>query len=152
MAECQLVKTDKGVFVPLGNEFDAVAAGEVITCKYSFARNPRFHRKMFALFKFVFDALPEPEPIQFRGNEITPLLNFDVARKELTIMAGFYEVVGKIDGSAKAVAKSLSYASMDNEEFAKVYSAVIDVALRVLPYSMTKEQLDKSIEDLMRFT
>lgn len=151
MAECQLVKTDKNTFVPMGDELNAVQPGEVITVKYSFVRNPAFHRKMFALFNFVFDALPEPSPVIYRGKSIVPLRDFDTARKELIILAGFHEMVIKLDGTVKLKAKSISYAKMDNEEFKKLYSAVIDAALKVLPYEMTGEQLDHNIEQLMRF-
>ena len=82
---------------------------------------------------------------------VEPLRDFDTARKELTVMAGFYDVVSKLDGSVKLLAKSLRFASMDNEEFAKVYSSVIDVALKVLPYTMTGRELDDAVENLMRF-
>ena len=135
----------------MGQEFDAVQPGEVITCKYSFVRNPAFHRKMFALFTFVFDALPEPSPIKYRGADVVPLRDFETARKELIVLAGFHEMVVKLDGTVKLIAKSISYARMEQDEFQALYSAVIDAALRVLPYKMTGSELDKAVDDLMRF-
>lgn len=151
MGECLLVKTDKGHFLPLDGALADVSAGEVIKVKYSLARNPKFHRKMFALFKFVIDALPDPEPVKVHGVMVTPKLDFDTARKFLTVKAGFYDVIMLPDGTCRLQAKSLSYASMDNEEFARVYSAIIDVALQFLPYAMTGEELNKSVNNLMGF-
>lgn len=150
MPECQIVKTDKpNMFLAMDDSLKTIQPGEVITVKYSKARNPRFHRKAFALFKFIFDALPEPDPVNFRGHDIVPAKDFETVRKELTIMAGFYDVVGKVDGSVKLTAKSLSFASMDEDEFRQVYSALIDVGLRVLPYSMTGDELERAVENLV---
>lgn len=146
-----MVKTDKGVFIPLDDSLKSVQAGEVISVKYSVVRNPKFLRKAFALFNFVFDALPEPEPIKFKGQMIAPLRDFDTARKELIIMAGFHEMVIKLDGTVKLKAKSISFAKMEEDEFSRLYSALIDTALRVLPYTMTAEQLDNSVNQLMGF-
>lgn len=150
MSECQIFKTDKpNLFMAMDDALDSVQPGEVITVKYRKARNPRFHRKAFALFKFLFDALPEPDSIKFRGHDVVPVKDFDTVRKELTVMAGFYEVVGRVDGSVKLTAKSLSFASMDDEEFGRVYSALIDVGLRILPYTMTGEELERAADNLI---
>lgn len=73
-----------------------------------------------------------------------------MTRQELTIMAGYYDVVAKVDGTVKAKAKSLAFGSMSEEEFSAVYSAVIDVGLRVLPYSMSADQLDNAVNELIR--
>jgi len=150
MAECMIVKTDKpNLFMAMDDSLQAIQPGEVITVKYSKARNPRFHRKAFALFKFIYQALPEPEVINFRGADIVPTKCFETVRKELTVMAGFYDVVGKVDGTVKLTAKSLSFASMDEDEFRNVYSALINVGLQVLPYTMTGQELDRAVEALM---
>jgi len=72
VAECQLVKTDRPrVFVALDDSLDGISAGEVITAKYTKTRNPLFHRKAMALFRYIYDAMPEPDPIKFRGREIS---------------------------------------------------------------------------------
>lgn len=150
MAECMIVKTDKpNLFMAMDDALQSIQPGEVLKVKYSKVRNPRFHNKGMKLFRFVFDALPDPNQVSYRGALITPLKDFDTVRKELTIKAGFYEIVGKIDGSVKLEAKSLSFSSMEEDEFKKVYSALIDVALQVLPYTMTGQELDRAVETLM---
>lgn len=153
MAECLLVMTDKGHLLPLDGSLSKMQPGEVIRVKYSFARNPKFHGKMFALFKFAFDAMPDPEPIDHRGLKVQPLKDFETSRKFLTVQAGFFDVIMLPNGEARLQAKSLSYANMDNEEFERVYSAVIDVVLSYLPdaYGFDSEKLDAAIDNLMRF-
>lgn len=151
MSECLLVMTGKRYLLPLDGALANMKPGEVLRVKYSFARNPQFHRKVFALFKFAFDAIAEPEPVSFRGAMVQPIKDFDVTRKFLTVQAGFFEVVMLPNGEARLQAKSLSFASMDNEEFERVYSAVIDVVLSFLPYKMSGEQLDNAINNLMGF-
>lgn len=150
MPDLLLVKTDRPrIFEAMDESLDSVQPGEVIRGKFTFARNPVFHRKMFVLFRYLYEQMPEPDPVEFRGAWITPERDFDVTRKELTIMAGFYDVVAKLDGSVAPKAKSLSYANMDADEFRRVYSAVIDVGIRILPYAISGEDLDRVIENLV---
>ena len=152
MPEIYLVKTNGNTLIPLDTDsLKGIANGEIIKVKWSKVRNYKFHKKMFALFNFINDALPELSPVKVKGIMVEPIRSLETTRKELVIMAGFYEVEGKIDGSVKLVAKSLSYGSMSNEEFEKVYSALIDVALRVLPYSLSEEELENSINNLVGF-
>lgn len=151
MGECLLVMTDKGYLLPIDDGLSNMKMGDVIRVKFSFARNPMFHRKMFALLKFACDALPDPEPIQHRGITIYPERDFDTNRKFFIVQAGFYDVIGLPNGEVRTKAKSLSYASMDNKEFSKVYSAVINVVLKFLPFVMSAEELDASVNNLMGF-
>ncbi|EED0778305.1 DUF1367 family protein [Escherichia coli] len=51
-------------------------------------------------------------------------------RKNLTILAGFYDVVTTIRGEVRYRAKSLSYANMDQDEFERCYNAMINAALK----------------------
>lgn len=150
MPDLLLVKTDKPrIFEAMDESLDNVQPGEVIRGKFTFARNPTFHNKMFVLFRYIFNQLPDPEPVEFDGQLITPERDFDVTRKQLTIMAGFYDTVATLDGRVAPKAKSLSYAKMESDEFRRVYSAVIDVGIRVLPYNITGEELDRVIENLV---
>lgn len=55
---------------------------------------------------------------------------FDEFRKNLTILAGFYEVVTTIRGEVKYRAKSLKYGNMDQDEFERCYNAMINAALK----------------------
>lgn len=134
------------------DDFMHVGAGEVITVTWAKARNPRFHRKGFALFKYVFECLPETvRPVEYHGNRIIPRANFDQTRKWMTIEAGFFNEFYSPDGSVRVEAKSLSFAAMDDEEFERVYSALIDVALRLLPHIKSGDELNAAVETVLRF-
>ena len=86
---------------------------EVYKVKISRPRNIRFHRKFFALIKLVYDN-------QERFN------NLEYLRKELTIAAGFYDTYIDLTGVEVQVAKSISFGSMDEDEFSELYSRFID--------------------------
>lgn len=134
------------------DDFARVRPGEIITVTWSKARNPRFHRKGFALFKYVFESLPEyGRAIEFDGNRIVPRATFDQCRKDLTIAAGFFDEYYSFDGSVRVEAKSLAFGSMDEQTFEKVYSALIDVALQILPHIKDGHELDAAVEEVLRF-
>lgn len=95
-------------------------------------RNPKFHRKMFALFNVAFDLWSEHcTPVQYQGEPVAP--NFDRFRKDLTILAGFYEPVFTIDGELRLEPKSLRFDSMDDFEFSQLYEVMIDTVIRKVP-------------------
>lgn len=137
-------------------DFEKVRYGEVITITWTKARNPRFHRKAFALFKYVHDQMPEVsiEPIEYQGNTIYPRGNFDQTRKWMTIQAGYYDAfwVGTAaKGKLVIEAKSLAFGSMDEEEFEALYSSLIDVALEMLPHIVDARAMDDAVETVLRF-
>lgn len=90
-------------------------------------RNPDFHRKVFAFFNFCFEHwCSERAGLEF----IDEYAQFDSFRRNLTVLAGFREVTYTIDGRARVDAKSLAYGNMEQEEFERCYSAMIDAAIK----------------------
>lgn len=125
--------------------------GEMIRVEMAFPRNPKFHRKFFALLNLGFDAW-EPDRVRksYRGMPVEK--NFEQFREDITILAGFYEQTFDLRGRMKLKAKSISFASMDDMEFEKVYSAVADVLLqRVLHNYSGRAELDEVVERVMGF-
>jgi len=55
---------------------------------------------------------------------------FDRFRKDLTILAGFYVQTVRLNGEIRTEAQSLAFASMDQEKFERVYSALINAAIK----------------------
>jgi hypothetical protein len=88
------------------------------------SRNAVFPQKMFVFLNFCFE--------HWRGgNEYQDeAAQFDKFRGDMTIMAGYYHSLVNIHGEARLVPKSLSYASMSQEQFEQLYSALINVALK----------------------
>lgn len=113
------------------------------------ARNPRFLAKFMAMVELAFDHF-EPVPIEHRGQTITPRKDFQEFRKWLVIRAGHYYVVGYPDGSVRLRAKSLSFANMDDDEFERVYSSVLDVILSDV-VDMPKGEYEQMVDKIMGF-
>ena len=79
--------------------------------------------------------------------------SFDRFRKDVAILTGHYDMVIRLDGSAKVEPKSISFAKMDQSEFDKLYSKTIDLFVEKIygRENMTPEQMDKLVEDFLRF-
>lgn len=100
-------------------------------------RNPQFHRKMFAFFKFCFDHWAGGHEFQ------DETLQREEFRKELTKLAGFYDQVFDLQGNFTIVAKSLSFANMEQEEFEQCYSALIQAAMSNIFRSSDEQTLNQ---------
>ena len=80
--------------------------GETYTADIKLTRNPKFHRKVMAFFGFCFSHWCADRAGLGSADETTQFNRF---RKDLTILAGFYDTVTNIRGEVRAEAKSLSY-------------------------------------------
>jgi hypothetical protein len=120
--------------------------GELCQVEMVFSRNPRFHRKYFALLTLGYDAwMP---CMEHNGQRVEK--NFEQFREDVTILAGFYTQTWNIDGAMTVRAKSISFASMDDAEFEQVYSAVANVLLeRVLTNYEGRAELDRVVEKIV---
>jgi len=148
-------KTPAGVLIPadtLATELlTKIKLGQPVWLDLVRARNTAFHRKWFALVGVGFEAW-EPPPIETgRWAGFVPEKDFESFRKDITIMAGFYEVGVSITGKAKVTAKSISFDKMSQDEFDRLFSATINVLLRLVLHHKTEDQLREWVEAVMRF-
>ena len=113
--ELVLMKAPGGTLIPADESARETVAhwkiGQGVRAKVSRMRNLPFHRKFFAMLNLGFDAW-EPEPVEVNG--IPAVKNFERFRKDVLIQAGFYDLTVNIRGEARAEAKSISFASMDD--------------------------------------
>ncbi|MFI7783494.1 hypothetical protein EN46_06830 [Citrobacter amalonaticus] len=65
-----------------------------------------------------------------RTGSISVCKSFDAYRAWVTVEAGFFDVVELPDGSIRKVARSISFAKMDDTEFQELYKAAFDVLWR----------------------
>ena len=152
MPDIHVMKT-YGVLAPADEQAEEIIKqmkhGQVMRLKYSFPRNYKFHRKYFALLNIGFDNW-SPKPVDATYG--VPQKSFDRFRKDTIILAGFYDVVIRLDGSTRIEAKSISFASMDEDEFSDLYSKTIDVFLKyVYDKDMTKKELDQIVTQYLEF-
>lgn len=138
--EITMVKNAGGVFVPMFDHdlprLTKFKNGESYTADFKLTRNPAFHRKMFAFFKFCFEHWAADRAGLEHADEAT---QFDRFRKDLTILAGFYEQTVRLNGDIRTEAKSLAYGSMEADEFERCYSAMINAAIKHI-FGGTRDQ------------
>lgn len=151
-----IIKTASGLFAPYGEESQEecahVKVGQLLHGKFTRMRNYEFHKKFFALMQLGFDVWSETRtPLEYGGQPVVPQLNN--FRKDITILAGFYNSYYSLKGEVRLEAKSISFGSMDQEEFEKLYSSCIDVILRKCfeGTTMTEDRLRERVEEVLRF-
>lgn len=161
MTSLHLLRTASGAFVPATEEDANLAkrfkVGSVSRVDLKLMRNPGHHRKFFVLVKIAFDMWTETLPEQtWRGMPVVP--NIDHFRRDLIISAGFHDVVWSTkkdkDGhqTFRVIPKSIAFGNMDQGEFEKLYSATIDVVLRMLPdRGLSEAKLREMAEQVLRF-
>ena len=104
--------------------------GLQVMCRISQPRNLQFHRKGFALLHSIFELV---------DTELT----FEQFRKLLVAKAGYGEFIS-VRGKVIFLPKSLSWGSMDETEFQKVYQDIITVAIR--EYAVDENSLSAMLE------
>lgn len=152
MAEIVLMKV-AGALVP---HDEAAAAfiqklklGELTRSDYKRVRNYRFHKKYFALVAFAFDQWEPKDSLTYQGQPV--MKNKERFRKDVAILAGFFESTVNLKGEVRLEAKSISFAQMDEIEFEALYNATINVILSKVLTSYTRTDIDQVVEQLLRF-
>jgi len=126
----EMIKEAGGVFRPV-NDLEYEKTTKFKTgCQYTVdipnRRNPKFHGKVFAFFNFCFEYWNgENTGHKYKDHSA----QFDIFRQELTVLAGYRDVVYTLKGDARVRAKSLSFGSMSQEEFEQCYNALINAAI-----------------------
>jgi hypothetical protein len=102
--------------------------------KVTRARNSMHNRKMFAILNMYFD----------NQDKYT---NVSIARQILTIKAGFVEWVDGNNGIKYPFAKSWAFDKMGQEEFSKMYDAIIEIISKEL--KLTKDEVENHSKDYL---
>lgn len=101
-------------------------------------RSMEYHRKYFSMINTVLYFLPE-------GEQYDRFRNIDYLRKELQIMCGEVDIHITMDGEQQLIPKSISFKSMEAEEFDRLYRLSLDAALKYLLHDLTEEQFEKNL-------
>jgi len=127
-----LVKLENGHYIPYSDmDYDLskkVAVGKVV--KGTLVRNPAHHRKAMAILNIGFENQDKIE-------------SFDVYRKVITIISGFYDNVPGKNGNVP-IAKSLNFATMSQLDFNEFYSAMVIVVANDLKISVEELENNKN--------
>ena len=123
----EVIKHIGGTLTPVDEiayeDLQKLKTGEQYEISIKLTGRPAFHRKTFAFFKFCYAHWSGGNKSQDEKTQ------FKAFRNELTILAGFYNEYYSIAGELRVEAKSLSYASMNDEEFSAHYNALINAAM-----------------------
>lgn len=128
-----------------------VKEGKLVMVALKQPRNPRFHGKFFALLNFAFQYW-EPEHEEIDG--MTVEKDFERFRKDATILAGYRHAVVNMKGDVRYEADSISFGSMDEEEFHKLYKSVFNVLWRMVMSKvpgMTEEEAENAINQMLSY-
>lgn len=150
-----LTKTLSGALIPLDPEneqFKRFKSGSIIRCEVKEMRNGKFFRKWFALVKIAFDMWTEVgHTLKYKGESVLP--NFDRFRKDITVLAGYYEATYNVKGEIRLEPKSLKWSNMTEMEFGELYKKTVTVILeKIIPNrGLTPEELDDWVERVLNF-
>lgn len=130
---------------------ESLKTGQGVALEAKRESNVQFHKKLFALMKFAFD-LWEPPVREVMGQPVVK--NFETFRKNLVILAGFYDAHYGPDGSTVLVPHSLSFKACEDLKRAEVYKAILTVVweriLRNANFASPAE-VDAVVDQLMAF-
>ena len=127
-----------------GEWYEKIKLGATIHSDFKQMRNAAFHRKLFALFNLAYSYW---EPGKINSKYGVPEKNFDRFRKDLTILAGHYHSVIRLDGTVRIEADSLSFGSMDQEKFNDLYQSILTVVMDKI--SVLNKLNEDEINDLV---
>lgn len=152
MTAIMLAKTASGALIPADPQSAEYVAkmklGAGVRATVVKQNNLAFHRKMMALFNLAYEAW-EPTEKEYKGIKVEK--NFDQFRKDITILAGYYDTSINFKGEVRLTAKSISFANMEPDDREKLYSSVINVVLSRILTKYTRDDLDAVVEQVLRF-
>ena len=151
------IKTPNNLLMPASYHdqelLKKIKVGQTVKLKYTQVRNYAFHKKYFALLNLAFDYW---EPIVNvkecrKAFAVNPEKNFDRFRKDIIILAGFYEASYRLNGEVRLEAKSISFHSMSEDEFEELYTKTIDVIIKHVLKNYTDEMLRSVLDQIEAF-
>lgn len=130
---------------------DAIDKGKPVKVKITVPRNPKFHRKMFALISVIFE---------FMDDETKKLLNVWTAeelRNRIKIDTGRYtlHIVGAgstlPEGTPIYIPDSMAYEAMDDHEFEVLFDQTIMISIEKYIPAQTYDSVNEAVETVLRF-
>lgn len=142
---------DKTAYKRFKARLAKLEVGELITFDVKLPRNGKYHRKFFAMLNLGFEMWePQRKNKSYKGVAVAK--NFERFRSDVLIQAGYYSQTFDLDGNMKLEAASISFASMDEIAFERVYGACLDVLLRkILITYKDRAEVDSVIEKMLGF-
>ena len=129
--------------------FSKLKSGGTVSGKFVVPRNLKFMRKFFAMLRVAYDNYDWPVVDYGSG---TTKCSYERFRKDVTILAGYYEIVVNTKGELRKDAMSISFAKMDEAEFSLLYSEVLDVILMQFLQEWESNDMERAVEQMLGFS
>jgi len=124
------MKLHGGVLTPFtdmdSDKMTRFKTGEVYPVEIKTCRHPEFHKKVICFFIYCFKYWADD------NGYITQQASFDWFRKKLIIKAGYYHERYDLQGRLELEARSMAYGNMEQDEFERLYKAVVQAALNTI--------------------
>jgi hypothetical protein len=154
MKELRLVKVPGGFRVPYDDDvarIKTIANGTLVFANIKQPRNHAYLQRFFCLLKYAYNFW-DPPPTEYQGIPVHK--DFETFREQVTIAAGYSVMSVSLVGSIEFKAKSISFASMDEETFRKLYDAVFntlwDLVLETVP-GMTEAEAHNAVNSMLSY-
>jgi hypothetical protein len=118
---------------------NSLPIGTPVKIKITRSRNLNHHRRLFALLQIVFE-----------NQSIYPTVEALLTVIKVTL--GHCDVVKMPDGQMIPVAHSISFTSMDQDQFSRFYNQVVDLVLTHFLAGIERTELEKEIFQLIGVT
>lgn len=132
-------------------QLKAVPTDRPVKVKVTVPRNPKFHRKYFALLSVVYDYMGDAL------REEMGVWSIEQMRQRMKIELGLYTlwIVGKNaplpEGTPVYIPDSIAFDSMDEADFEKLFKATVTLALGKYLRAQTEESLMRLVDNVLRF-
>lgn len=151
MTEINYIKSNQGLTPATEEDWEKhnrYKLGSLVSGKFTEKRNGQFHNKFFSMLDVGFQAWNPGELDEKWG---VPEKNPEQFREDVIIKAGYYTVSARLDGSIRVRAKSIKFGKMQQEEFEKLYSNVVNVLLRDVLTNYTKDDLNNVVNQILGY-
>lgn len=151
MADICLTRTPAGLVpadVAASEWLQRIGVGKPVNATVRQPRNGKFHRKFFAMLDVAYSNHEWPE-IETKWGKVRT--SSGLFRKYVIVKAGHYEADLTPRGEVRAEPKSISWAKMDEAEFSRLYSDVLDVILAEFLTNWTSGDVDHAVNQMLGF-
>ena len=110
--------------------------GDIVSAVIKRPRNPKHHRKLFAMLQIVW----ESSAVQDRYPKLENLLD---AIKDAT---GHVETFRKVNGEVLTKPKSINFESMDQAAFEEFYAQAVEIIVQYIVPHLNRDDLAREVE------
>jgi len=151
MPTLEFTKTHMGL-IPADQKaadwFHKQKSGTPISILVSAPRNGGFHRKFFAMLNVAYENHDWPEISTKYG---MARCSQDMFRSYVIVKAGHYNVELTPTGEVRATPKSIAFGNMEQDEFERLYSDVLDIILQEFLTGWSDDDMRKAVEQIITF-